>query len=246
MHYYNIVLVLFGTTVLAAPTKGTTESTTNTSPVKIPAFMTVERCKQMCNTAKAKKALFYGECESDAEEACKGNKPDLAFLTGYSILSDIIAQGNKKGLKVSQEYKAEFKSLQASVSDWNQKATKIAGSAFWPSCSQAIAELAEGEVYVLFPEAVNVLKDGKLDWMLAGAHTKSIWEIHEYPRICENTQVTKLIHVSTKDKDFKEDLTEKLKADRAAGCPEPGHIATTADLPEKVQNAIANLPTETK
>ncbi|KAJ4410673.1 hypothetical protein N0V82_009152 [Gnomoniopsis sp. IMI 355080] len=122
---------------------------------------------------------------------------------------------------------------------WGQKAAKIAGAAYWPSCSRAISELAEGEIYVLFPDAKNVLNNGVLDFTLAGARKESVWEFHEYPKVCANKKITKLIHLAASDKDFKEDLTAKLEDDRKAGCHAAGKISTTADLPDSVKAKLA-------
>lgn len=247
MQYYNIIISLLCATTLASPTTGNkktsggttsgTETSGSTTKVKVPEFMTKDKCKTLCDAAKAKKPLFYGQCKKDAEEACAGNKPDLMVLTGHYTLSDIVSSNGKKGEDVFQEYRSDFKALQTSLGDWNQLSTKIASGAFWPSCSQAIAELAEGEVFVLFPKAENVLSNGVLNWETAGARPQSVWEVHEYPFICGNSKVTKLTHLASEDKDFKEDLTDKLESDRKAGCPKAGDIPTVKALSEKPRKA---------
>lgn len=256
MKYHSIIISLLCSMALAVPagksgssagkagssagntgaTTGRTGTTGDTTPATMPDFMTVDKCKKLCDSTKAKKPLFYGQCSAEADEACEGNA-DFPQLKGYHTLSMILQKGTKTAIQMQKEYKEQFK-------PWTQKAVKIAGAAFWPSCSQAISDLAEGEIYVLFPESKKVLNNGVLNWKEAGARDQSIWEVHEYPRICENKQVTKLIHLAANDKNFKEDLTEKLEADRKAGCPKAGKIPTEKDLPESVTKTTAGKTTK--
>lgn len=77
-----------------------------------------------------------------------------------------------------------------------------------------MANLAEEEAYIMFPGSE---KTTGFYW---SDRPKSYWAMHEYPTICRGTSVTKLYRVSASDKTKKEDLSEKMLAQRKAGkCP---------------------------
>lgn len=151
-------------------------------------------------------------------DACEtADLPDAKYpqLKGYSVIKNILPKStlpnyNKKFSKSTSAIKTS------------------ATNAFWSSCSQALATLAQGEVYMMLTTAADVLNNGVLDWTKGGARTGSTAELHEYPQLCANTAVTKLIHLSSADPTFSEDLTAKLLADRKTGCPKPGAIPTAS------------------
>lgn len=166
------------------------------------SLMTVAKCKAALDATAAKKTLFWSDVARAANEALK-DKTNYDYLAGYKVMRQLFTPPNFQSTYQSQFAKASVEEQTA------------ADHAFWNSCSQALAGLAEGTLYVMLPDGTG---DSKLDW---GSRARSHWAQHEWPVLCRSTRVTHLYRLSAKDKTVKEDITDDMLALRTAGkCPE--------------------------
>lgn len=186
--------------------------------IKSDAFMTITECQTqlLLNPTGSKHPLFWSGCQREATDATRNanlTEAEYPQLAGYSVISDLLPAD------ALATYKKQFVGEPDDVQN-------LAENAFWSACSEALASLAEGKVFVMLPLAANVLKDDRLDWAAGGAREGSTFILHEYPRLCNNRDVTHLIHLSSIDNTFDEDLTDKLLEVRQDGCPTPADIPT--------------------
>lgn len=205
--HFILTLWAVATSAVALPQPVSQQTSTD-----LPAFMTIENCKSHINIAEAKKPLFWGQCMDESTKAVKDSN-NYGELQGYAVLATMWKDPDYPEKKYPAQYEKATESIKKSAND-----------ALWGSCSQVLAQTAEGTAYVMFPGTAD--KVG-LEWTKAGARPNSIWGEHEYPNICRNSKVTKLVRLSSKDAKIKEDLTAEMKKQRDANkCPEPKAIPT--------------------
>ncbi|KAK2069942.1 hypothetical protein P8C59_004482 [Phyllachora maydis] len=162
------------------------------------AFMTVDECKSHLDTRYKDRVLFWSGVLHAAEAMLK-DQDGFPYLDHHKLMRHIFLPAD-----FFQEYMARFRSGLETA----------ANVKFWDACSQAVAEVAEGTIYVVLP-------DGRgLDW---GTRAHGHWARLEFPVLCAKHTVTRMYRLSADDPLYKEDLTDKVMRLRNAGrCPPLG------------------------
>lgn len=210
MNFHTIIVSLLVASTTAVPTTGSPHTGSNSdsdataSDTTKSKYMTLEECEPLYDATKAKKTLFWSGCGNEKAKAAIADTTNRPYLAGYDVMREIF---KRKWSANYDEYIAKFAKESASVQ-------ADADDSFWNTCSQALAELAEGEIYVLMPGKDD---SSGLDW---GSRANSHWSKHEYPVLCKKKDVTKLYRLSAADPKVKEDLTDKMLKQRKDGtCP---------------------------
>lgn len=205
MYSHAIIASLLVASATAAPTNGKEDTSGTTST---PALMTSEKCKALMDAQKAKKTLFWSSDAKSAREAI-ADKTHYPYLEGHYVMENVFKETLTKTLK---NFMTPFERLGATKEN-------NAYESFFTACSEAIADLAEGELYVMLP---GELETTGLDW---GDCDAGHWAQLEYPIVCKKAEITKLYRLSTTDKTVKEDLTSKMLAQRKQGnCPKRNEL----------------------
>ncbi|KAL8396836.1 hypothetical protein RB594_003796 [Gaeumannomyces avenae] len=172
--------------------------------VKVPV-MSVAECKAHLNAAAGSKLLFWSSVKKQANAALK-DATKYPQLVGYQTLGDITTPKNYYDTYMA-EMKAAKKAGTAGAVD-----EMTADDKYWNDCSQAFASIATGTVYVMLPANGG----SGVTW---GSRAQSHWAQHEFPIICKETAVTKLVRINA-DTGVEEDITTLVKDLRTTGkCP---------------------------
>ncbi|TLD11925.1 hypothetical protein PspLS_11341 [Pyricularia sp. CBS 133598] len=159
--------------------------------------LTVSQCKAHLDSTYGSKLLFWSRVGGLAKAATRDAKT-YPFLQGYKVMRDIFIP-----LTYQQDYMKSVPNDKQEVADTN----------FWDVCSQALALVATGKVYVMLPEGSG----NGLNWADRG---DSHWATLEFPILCRNPAVTELWRLSDKKNVAPVDLTaHMLQLRTARKCP---------------------------
>lgn len=160
------------------PPNSPSKSPAKSPPIKggkkeIPPAPTVADCKAQL---KRGKPLFYSGPNSYAKlarDAIKDTK-NRPYLQGYSVLADMFVD-------------------KTWADDWNNDFAK--NDILWDVCSQALAEISTGTVYVILPRNEDK-SNGGTTW-----HAGTRWDRFEWPHIPAGVKVIRINPEDPKQQD---------------------------------------------